>query len=76
MIETVYVKLLHEGSDAWRPVAAIPIGQMVFKIRDDQEVDPDEVWEFAPGSIVRCEWRVFTGDAESVPVAVSETTRT
>jgi hypothetical protein len=54
----LFVYLLEEGTDVWRPTEAVPIGDGLFKILPTPEYDPeDEVWEFPPGSIVRCETR-------------------
>jgi hypothetical protein len=46
-----FVYLLEEGTDAQRPT------EMVYsKFIQHQTYDPeDEVWEFPPGSIARCE---------------------
>lgn len=48
---SIYVKLLDEGTDVWRPVRAERAGAETYQIID-QEVPEDEVWEFAPGSLV------------------------
>jgi hypothetical protein len=54
----LFVYLLAEGTDVWRPTEAVPIGDGLFKILSTPHYDPeDEVWEFPPGSIVRCETR-------------------
>ena len=54
---SVYVALLEEGIDVWRPVAA-------RHVRDDEyqlggPVPDGEVWQFQPGEVVRCETRRF-----------------
>jgi hypothetical protein len=52
--ETIYVALLDEGVDVWRPVAARRISADTYLIVD-QDYDRDaETWEFEPGSAVRC----------------------
>jgi hypothetical protein len=49
---------LEEGTDVWRPTEAVPIGDGLFKILPTPGYNPeDDVWEFPPGSIVRCETR-------------------
>ena len=54
----LFVSLLAEGADVWRPTEAVPIGDGLFKILSTPNYDPeDEVWEFPPGAIVRCETR-------------------
>ncbi|MGC4029015.1 MAG: hypothetical protein QM696_09105 [Steroidobacteraceae bacterium] len=52
--ETIYVRLLNEGVDVWRPVQALRRAGGVFLIvskNDDPEL---EDWEFPSGSLVRC----------------------
>jgi hypothetical protein len=53
----VYVPLLDEGVDVWRPVAAEVIGNGCYLITGDQP--SDERWKFLPGTSVRCEERRF-----------------
>jgi hypothetical protein len=54
----LFVYLLEEGTDVWRPTEAVSVGDGLFKILPTPEYDPeDEVCEFPPGSIVRCEKR-------------------
>jgi hypothetical protein len=55
--QTVYVELVDEGVDMWRPVEAIPEGDDTFRL-PNQAPDGEE-WRFPPGSIVRCELRAF-----------------
>jgi hypothetical protein len=56
---TIYVALLDEGTACWRPVQAINIDDHVFRIAD-QPIPEDELWEFRPGEIVRCDDYDFT----------------
>ncbi len=54
--KTIFVKLLNEGTDVWRPVNAEEIGELTYRIIDDGSYDPDdEEWEFPPGSEVICQ---------------------
>jgi len=54
----LFVYLLQEGTDVWRPTEAVPIGDGLFKILPTPDYDPeDEIWKFSPGSSVRCETR-------------------
>ena len=53
---TVHVYLSNENVDVWRPVDAKDEGNLVYRLADTPAPD-DEVWEFPPGSRVRCEWR-------------------
>ena len=53
--ETVYVPLLDEGVDVWRPVQAEPLGDGLFRLIAPPGYDPEiEAWAFLPGAIVRC----------------------
>lgn len=59
----IYVSLLEEGTPTARPTQAIPLSNGLFKILPTSNYDPeDEIWEFLPGSIVRCEKRNYRGD--------------
>lgn len=52
--DTIYVALLDEGIDVWRPVAARRLSSDRYLILD-QDYDPAiERWEFEPGTVVRC----------------------
>ena len=57
---TVYVELLDEGVDAWRPVLAQPVSGDVYRLIG--EIPDGETWLFAPGDLVRCELRPLMGD--------------
>lgn len=49
---TVYVKLLGEGTEVYRPVPAV-LSDGVYHLNAPQDYDPDdEFWEFPPGSKV------------------------
>ena len=68
---TVYVKLLDEGVDVWRPVTAEVLRDGTYRLEPTEGYDPeDEQWEFLPGSVVRCEVRRLSGG--SVLAAVTE----
>ncbi len=50
---TVYIKLLDEGTDVWRPVSAVKLAADTYELQGHDIYDPeDEVWEFLPGSQV------------------------
>ena len=55
---TIYMRLLNESVDAWRPVDATPLSLDTFRV--EGEIPDGEVWEFAPGTIVRCERKTFS----------------
>ena len=67
--KVIYVKLLDEGSVAYRPVESIEISHNCFKINCNEIYDPeDEHWEFLPNSIVEVEEKV-TDEGEEFLVA-------
>ena len=52
---TVYVRLLDEGTDVFRPTLADRTSGGFYKLRPTDDYDPeDEHWEFWPGQVVRC----------------------
>lgn len=54
----IYVPLRDEGTDVARPTEAVEVGHGVYRILQPPDYDPeDEIWEFPPGSLVRCEKR-------------------
>ncbi len=54
----VYVALLDEGVNVWRPALALPVDETTYVLLRPDDYDPDdETWEFPPGSIVACETR-------------------
>jgi len=57
---TIYVALLDEGIDVWRPVGAIKLGDGLYRILPPAP-DPNlETLEFQPGDVVRCELRTLS----------------
>jgi hypothetical protein len=54
---TIFMPLLNEGTEVWRPVEAIPMADDTYRV--EGEMDEDEEWAFAPGSIVRGEVKRF-----------------
>jgi hypothetical protein len=66
---TIYIRLLDEGTEVFRPTSAESLGQGVFKVLPTSNYDPrEEKWEFAPGSLVECEKRKLEGDEVLVAV--------
>ena len=52
-METIYVRLLGEGTEVYRPVPAKRLYASVFLIEGKDIHDPeDEEWEFLPGARV------------------------
>jgi hypothetical protein len=67
---TIYVRLLNEGTDVLRPVAARRISDTEFLLLQPEDYDPfDEQWEFPPGSVVHSRPEIRRG--EQVLVATS-----
>ena len=58
-LDTVYVALLNEGTDVWRPVEARSLGRNLFRLIGVDEEVSDESWQFPIGAVVRCETKVF-----------------
>jgi hypothetical protein len=66
-VTTIYMPLLEEGTDIWRPVEAMKIGELGYMVTE--KAPPDEVWAFQPGHILRCEERKFDEGTHLVAVA-------
>jgi len=62
-VNKIYVALLDEGTDCWRPVQAVQIRQGVFRIIE-QVIPEDELWEFRPGDTVSCDLYDFANGTE------------
>jgi len=58
-MEQIYVELLHEGTKVFRPISAIHMRDMIFKIEDD--MPEDETWAFLSGEIVECGYQKLSG---------------
>jgi hypothetical protein len=57
-LEFIYVALLDEGVECWRPVTAVRLDRETFRIEDS--VPEGEQWEFQPGQTVRCRLHQFS----------------
>ena len=55
----IYVNLLNEGTEVWRPVAAEIVPGGAYKIVGENSVPEDEQWEFTTGQTVVCEEHQF-----------------
>ena len=53
----IYVRLLEEGVEVWRPVAATQVGESMYRIMGDTPAD--ESWEYKTAELVWCRPRVF-----------------
>jgi hypothetical protein len=63
---TVYVYLLEESTDVWRPVLSEQVGRDQFRLSGP--VPADEHWQYQPGEVVGCEERVLSGGLVLVAV--------
>lgn len=74
MIKTIYIKLLEEGAIAYRPTQAEEVEPGLYKVLPTENYDPeDEIWEFLPGTIVRCEVKTLRArEAHARLVAVEK----
>ena len=57
---TVYVQLLDENVDVWRPVQAEHVEGDLYRLTGEQPTD--EAWPFAVGDVVKCKTRQLSGD--------------
>jgi hypothetical protein len=73
-VAEIYVALLDEGTDVWRPVRATDLGAGVFEIARDAAPPGGEQWAFGPGERVRCERRTFSDGAQAL-VAIERAAR-
>ena len=67
---TLYMPLLNEGTDVWRPVAATAVSAETYRIEGD--VPEDEEWAFPPDAVVRCVAKTFSdGQAGLTAIALA-----
>lgn len=58
MTKEIYIPLLDEGTDVWRPTQGEVLSNDIYLVRPSPDYDSeDEVWKFPPGSEVICEIR-------------------
>jgi hypothetical protein len=55
----VYMPLLNEATEVWRPVEATLMPDDTYRVEGPME--EDEEWAFPPGTVVRCDWKTFSG---------------
>jgi hypothetical protein len=67
---TVYVALRDESVDVWRPVEAEQLTESIYRLADAPPLE-GEVWEFAAGSMVRCERRELSEGSALVAVEIA-----
>ena len=62
-IVKIYVQLLDEGTPTVRGTDAITLGNNLYKVLATPYYNPeDEIWEFLPNSVVRCEVKNNLGE--------------
>jgi len=54
-ITQIYIALLDEGVDVWRPVQAERLSGNTYRILNQPYVRNTESWQFEPGDLVLCE---------------------
>ena len=70
---TIYIDLPEEGTPTIRQTQGIDLGNGLYKVLPAPDYDPeDEVWEFLPGSIVRCEKRLNDWLKKDILIAVEK----
>ena len=62
----IFVYLVGEGVDVWRPVRALPLGENTYRIVSEKSNPDDEEWEFSTGDVVKCRERVFSGGSSGL----------
>lgn len=70
---TIYVYLLNEGTDVWRPVEAEHLGEDRYQIVSVNSDPDDELWQFPSGAVVRCRQQRLSGGDRLVAYALVRT---
>jgi hypothetical protein len=65
----IFVQLLEEGTEVWRPVIAESLDNNLYKIISINKFD--ETWEFNTGQTVKCITKSFA-DGKSGLVAIEK----
>ena len=69
MEKIIFVKLLNEGTEVYRPVPAELIKAGIYKLKGDDIYNPeDEQWEFSPGTQVVVTEKFLSNGIELVAV--------
>ncbi|PYJ49254.1 MAG: hypothetical protein DME85_00405 [Verrucomicrobia bacterium] len=58
MSATIYIALLDEGTDVWRPVSAERVRDEIYRVTGTPP-DDTETWQFTTGDTVRCREQSF-----------------
>jgi hypothetical protein len=65
-IVQIYIKLLGEKLEVWRPVEALKMGNDTYKIISPNPEPKIEKWQFKRGDLVQCEDKVFSDGTKGV----------
>jgi hypothetical protein len=68
--ETIYVALLGEGLDVWRPVKARRLPSGAYAILEQDYDRRTETWQFDPGTVVMC--RVARRNGRQITIATEK----
>ena len=75
-LEEIYVPLLDEGTNVWRPTLAQRLIDGSHLVLQSPGYDPDdEKWEFPPGSRVVCELKRLSKGRVLAAVRLARATR-
>ena len=66
---TIYVRLVDEAVDVWRPARAQPLVEGIYRLASSA-VPETETWEFPPGSLVAGEMKELSEGVVLVAVGV------
>lgn len=73
MVE-LYMPILNEHGDAWRPVEVTPLEGAVYRV--EGPMPADEQWAFPPGTLVAVSWKVSAdGEQRLIPTGLAPTIR-
>jgi hypothetical protein len=62
----IYMPLLNEGTDAWRPINGTPLQGGVYMV--EGPMPEDETWQFLPGTVIQIKWKKFAdGQSKLIP---------
>jgi len=70
-IQQIYVKLLDEMVEVWRPVSATRLCGDIYRI-NHQKIPDYESWEFQPGDIVETKIRESFGEISIICIKKTE----
>ena len=69
--ETIYVCLLDEGVDVWRPVKARRLSSGAYLILEQDYDRSTETWQFEPGAVVTCRLKERNGRKITIATAAA-----